>query len=276
MAAETMMFKLSGAAQAAQVPMLAGQSFTVGSTVATGDGMANWIFLKPVAGGGAENMVALKLEGARQSGQLSALVGKTVTVGKAPIGTAQAGKWLILHQGVGGAAVKGAAGTGVAMQQMGMRVTEKEMETAAAKASSSASKGAAGKGALGACPAAGKGGAAVAGKGVAAGKGAAVGKGMVCANTGVTGAAGSAAAVGGKTALGATGVTGAAVGAVGAKGIATGGTIWTGSGTSLGLGLGLGALGPILLVAAIAAVGVGIHSYMKRPVEEEALEDAIS
>jgi hypothetical protein len=99
---------------------------------------------------------------------------------------------------------------------------------------------------------------------------------MVCANTGVTGTAGGAVAMGGKTALGATGVTGAAVGAAGAKGIAAGGTIWTGSGTSLGLGLGLGALGPILLVAAIAAVGVGIHSYMKRPVEEEALEDAIS
>ncbi|MBF0097053.1 MAG: hypothetical protein HQM05_06935 [Magnetococcales bacterium] len=277
MAAETMMFKLSGAAQAAQVPMLAGQTFTVGSTVATGDGMANWIFLKPVAGGGAENMVALKLEGARQSGQLTALVGKTVTVGKAPIGTAQAGKWLILHQGVGGAAVKGAAGTGVAMQQMGMRVTEKEMETAAAKASSGASKGAVGKGALGgACQVGGKGGAAsaMAGKSVAVGKGASVGKGVVCANTGASAA--GVTTLGGKTALGATGVAGAAVGATGAKGIAAGGTIWTGSGTSLGLGLGLGALGPILLVATIAAVGVGIHSYMKRPLEEEALEDAIS
>lgn len=248
MVAETMMFKLSGAAQAAQVPMLAGQSFTVGSTVATGDGMANWIFLHPLGGGGAggNSMVALKLEGARQSGQLSALVGKCVTVGKAPVGTASAGKWLVLHPGVSGMAAKGVGG-GVAMQQMGF-----EIEGAAAQkgVASGVAKGATGNTLVG------KGvGSGLVGKGLAGGtKSAMAGSGVV---------AGPATAVGAKAAMG-------------AKGIAAGGTIWTGSGTSLGLGLGLGALGPVLLVGVVAAVGVGIYSYMKRSAEESELEDAVS
>ncbi|MBF0626948.1 MAG: hypothetical protein HQL91_01885 [Magnetococcales bacterium] len=288
MVAETMMFKLSGAAQAAQVPMLAGQSFTVGSTVATGDGMANWIFLHPLAGNGAGNgMVALKLEGARQAGQITSLVGKTVTVGKSPVGTAAAGKWLVLHQGVGGVAVKGAAGGGtLAMQQLNF-----EMEGA------SAAKGAAtGKGAL-VCNGAKAGkGAAMAGKGMAAGKGSAAlckGGTMAAAGTGAAAGATAGAATGttlgsgamaggvntmagGSALTGTATLAGGAKAAAGAKGIAAGGTIWTGSGTSLGLGLGLGAWGPILLVGAVAAVGVGIYSYMKRSQEDGELEDAIS
>ncbi|MBF0143858.1 MAG: magnetic particle specific iron-binding protein [Magnetococcales bacterium] len=111
---------------------------------------------------------------------------------------------------------------------------------------------------------AGKG--AAVGKGAVAGKGAAAGKCLLGPNAATTAALpGSGAALGAKAAAGA-----------GAKGMAAGGTIWTGSGTSLGLGLGLGAWGPILLVGAVAAVGVGIYSYMKRSQEGGELEEAIS
>jgi hypothetical protein len=278
MAAETMMFKLSGAAQAAQVPTLAGHSFTVGNTVAAGDGVANWLFLNPVSGGGADRMVALKLEGARQSGQLSGLVGKTVTVGKAPLGASQAGKWLILHPGMGGMVGKGAAGGGgLAMQQMAFKTGENEMETASAKAAAGGGKGAGAKGAMGGkCALGGKGGAMGLGAGKGMGPGAGLGMGpgaglgmggkggAACLNTANTAGQGAGMAVGAKSVAG------------GAKALTTGGTIWTGSGSSLGLGLGLGAWGPILLVGAVAAVGVGIYSYMKRPVEEGELEEAIS
>ncbi|GAB0057863.1 Magnetosome protein MamD-like [Candidatus Magnetaquicoccaceae bacterium FCR-1] len=288
MAGETMMFKLSGAAQAAQVPMLAGKSFTVGSTVATGDGLANWLFLNPVSGNGANSgMVALKLEGARQAGQLSTLVGQTVTVGKSPIGATAAGKWLVLHPGMTGTASKAGLAAGVAMQPMNF-----EVEGAAAK-------GAAGKAGV-ICKGAGtgKGAAALAGKGATVGKGAAackvgttaaVGNEAIAVTTaGSTLGAGSIATgttnamAGGSTLTGSATLSGGAKAAASAataastKGAAAAGTIWTGSGTSLGLGLGLGAWGPILLVGALAAVGVGIYSYMKRPEEEGDLEDALS
>ncbi|MBF0139401.1 MAG: hypothetical protein HQL74_03865 [Magnetococcales bacterium] len=58
-------------------------------------------------------------------------------------------------------------------------------------------------------------------------------------------------------------MTGSAAGTTAAKAAAAG-TIWKGTGLSLGLGLGLGAWGPVLLVGAVAAAGVGVYSYMKR------------
>lgn len=61
---------------------------------------------------------------------------------------------------------------------------------------------------------------------------------------------------------------GAAAGVVGAGSAAAkaaaAGTIWKGTGLGLGLGLGLGGWGPVLLVGAMAAAGVGVYSYMKR------------
>ncbi|MBF0435635.1 MAG: hypothetical protein HQL77_09715 [Magnetococcales bacterium] len=81
-------------------------------------------------------------------------------------------------------------------------------------------------------------------------KGAAAGKGTgVLVNQAPTVAAGS--------------MTGSAAGTTAAKAAAAG-TIWKGTGLSLGLGLGLGAWGPVLLVGAVAAAGVGVYSYMKR------------
>jgi hypothetical protein len=271
------MLKMGGTTQAGQVAMLAGQSFTVGKTVATGDGLTNWLFLHPVSGLGpaGEGMVALKMEGARQAGQLSALAGQTVTIGKTPIGAATAGKWLVLHPSLGGTAAKGAMGAGVAMkggcmQQIAIRGAE--LEGPAAQKCIAAGFVNGGKGA----------GAMAAGKGaMAAGKGGAAAGACVTAGAGAgTGAVASKAAMAGKTAVmgsqtvATTAGAGAAVG--GAKGIAAGGTIWTGTGTSLGLGLGLGAWGPVLLVAAAAAVGVGIYSYMKRPIEETEIEEVVN
>lgn len=52
--------------------------------------------------------------------------------------------------------------------------------------------------------------------------------------------------------------------ATGGKAAGSGGTIWTGKGFSLGLGWGLGAWGPVLLAGGVAALGVGIYSYLKR------------
>ncbi len=266
MAAETVMLKLGGAAQAAQVPMLTGQSFVVGKTVATGDGLGKWLFLHPLsstgsAGGPGSGMVALKMEGARQTGLLSSMVGKTVTVGQSPMGTAAANNWLVLHPYMGGMAGKGAAAAGMVAKGGGLQqvaalraVEAAEMEGGKGVAAG-AMKGTAGKGVLaGQCPLA-----AQAGQGALAGKGA------------------TATMVKGKSAVaGQTLLMGGTKTATSAKGLATGGTIWTGSGTKLGLGLGLGALGPLLLVGVAAAVGVGIYSYMQRPAAEDEIDEAVS
>ncbi len=89
-------------------------------------------------------------------------------------------------------------------------------------------------------------------------KGAAAAKGVAgAAAAGTTGAAAVGQTAAAKT--GAAGATGAEVVTSGG-----GGTIWTGKGFSLGLGWGLGAWGPVLLAGGLAAVGVGIYSYMKR------------
>ncbi|CAK0765553.1 putative Magnetosome protein MamD [Gammaproteobacteria bacterium] len=266
MASETVMLKLSGAAQAAQIPMLSGQSFVVGKTVAGGNGLGNWLFLHPVACTGAvcgpgEGMIALKLEGAKQAGLLTSMAGQTVTVGQSPVGAAAANNWLVLHPYMGGAAGKGmtvgmatkggcVVGKGGGLQQVGLRATEAAEVEGAKGAAAGAAKGAAGKGAA----------TAAVGKGATTAAGTAVkGKTIMTGQSMLMG-------TGAKTATATTGATG----------IATGGTIWTGSGTKLGLGLGLGALGPLLLVGVASAIGVGIYSYMQRPAAEDEITEAVS
>ncbi|OEJ69728.1 hypothetical protein [Magnetovibrio blakemorei] len=78
---------------------LTGKTFTVGQVTTTGNGAGKWLLLQPKgvgAASAAKGSVILKMEGNRQ---LMALVGKTVTVGKAPVmgAGAGAGKWLALH-----------------------------------------------------------------------------------------------------------------------------------------------------------------------------------
>ena len=54
------------------------------------------------------------------------------------------------------------------------------------------------------------------------------------------------------------------------------GTIWSGTGMKLGWGLGLGSWGPIVLVGVVAAVGVGVHRYLKNRVSGGELDEATS
>ncbi|MBF0460328.1 MAG: hypothetical protein HQL87_02935 [Magnetococcales bacterium] len=112
MAVETLMFKLEGAKQAAEISSLAGKTFTVGKVTGVGNGLGNglfkWLFLVP-SGGAAGNTVALKIEGGRQAAQLAGLAGKTVTVGHSPTMIGGMSHWLVLNTG-GGAAAAGAVG----------------------------------------------------------------------------------------------------------------------------------------------------------------------
>ncbi|CAK0745552.1 putative Magnetosome protein MamD [Gammaproteobacteria bacterium] len=271
MASETVILKLSGATQAAQVPMLSGQSFVVGKTVAAGNGLSNWLFLHPLSCAGSAcgpsgGMVALKLEGAQQAGLLSSMVGQTVTVGQSPVGAATANSWLVLHPYMGGAvAGKGMTTVGMVAKGGGLQkvaairaVEAAEIEGVKGAATTGTIKGTAGKAAL-----AGKNAATtVAVKGTA-GKGTATAVGSLTKGNAIV--TGQSMLMGGtKTATGATGIA------------TGGGTIWTGSGTKLGLGLGLGSLGPLLLVAVASAIGVGIYSYMQRPAAENEIAESVS
>ncbi len=108
---QMVMMKLEGATQAAQMPMLTGKTFTVAAPQMAGTGASNWLFLKPAAGTGlaGQEIIAIKVQNG--AFQLPALIGKTVTVGKAPLVAGNAGKWMVLHTGAGatGKAVTGAA-----------------------------------------------------------------------------------------------------------------------------------------------------------------------
>jgi hypothetical protein len=116
---EMVMMKLEGAKQAAQLPMLAGKSFTVATPPMAGKEAINWLFLKPTGGAGlaGKDMVALKVQ--HGAAQLPTLVGKTVTVGKSPLVAGNAGKWLVLQTGAG-MSTKAAAATTVAAKSVYM------------------------------------------------------------------------------------------------------------------------------------------------------------
>ncbi|MBF0174366.1 MAG: hypothetical protein HQL83_13100 [Magnetococcales bacterium] len=113
---EPMLFAVEGARQAAQLGTLSGKTFTVGQVSSVGKGlMGNWLFLQPVGAVGAEaakKTVAIKLEGARQLSDLSAMIGKTVTVAKSPMTVGGACNWLALHPVAGGAATVGGVAQG--------------------------------------------------------------------------------------------------------------------------------------------------------------------
>lgn len=249
---QTVMLKVEAAAQAAQLPGMTGKSFTVAKTVTAGDGISKWLVLMPQGGAGkaAEGVVVMKVEGGKQI--LGNMVGQTFTVGKAPLVGKGAGTWLVLQPkaaasatGVkallSGSAVASAPGGVTAMTVNGvvaaaapadptMAMLMKGIEVEAPDAAVAATKGALAKGA------------ATKGVGIA-----------------VKGGAG--AGVGGAGTVAMTTGPAAAVATKGAA--AAGGTIWSGTGTSLGLGLGLGAWGPVILVGTIAAVGVGVYTYLK-------------
>lgn len=95
MAAELSLLKLEGSRQLAQLPPIAGKSFTLGKITAATDGFGKWLALKPVASAGSADIIAVKV----QAGQnIAALAGKSVTVAKSPIIVGEkAGAWLALQ-----------------------------------------------------------------------------------------------------------------------------------------------------------------------------------
>ncbi|MBF0128591.1 MAG: hypothetical protein HQL33_01235 [Alphaproteobacteria bacterium] len=114
---EEMVMAKVDATQASMLSGMAGNSYTVGQVTTTGNGLGTWLFLSPDGGASAgPGVVAVKLEGTRQMAQMSGLVGKSVTVGKAPLIVGGTGKWLVLtpKAAVAAKAAAGAAGAGVA------------------------------------------------------------------------------------------------------------------------------------------------------------------
>ncbi|MEI8394488.1 MAG: magnetosome protein MamD [Rhodospirillaceae bacterium] len=118
MLSELVVAKLEGANQAALISGLTGKSFTVGQVAAAGNGLGTCLFLTPEGVGAAagQGTVALKLEGTRQLAQMSGLIGKSVTVGKAPMMLGGMGHWVTFSPNAGilakGLAAVGAAGIG--------------------------------------------------------------------------------------------------------------------------------------------------------------------
>ncbi len=131
-ASKMTMIKLEGARQASQMSGMTGKSFTVlKPTSAAGQGAGKWLFMKPVAG---SDIIALKVKGGATS-QISSLVGKTVTVGKAPMVAGGTSKWMVLH--TGGAAAK----AGGAMVPVGGMMKTAAFKTAATTAPAAGTAG---------------------------------------------------------------------------------------------------------------------------------------
>lgn len=106
--------QLEGANQAALFSGLVGQSYTVEQVAATANGMGTSLLLTPDGGAAVgQGVVALKLEGARQMAQMSGLVGKSVTIAKAPVMAGGTGHWIAFCPNAG-LATKGLAGLGAA------------------------------------------------------------------------------------------------------------------------------------------------------------------
>ncbi|MEI6985127.1 MAG: magnetosome protein MamD [Rhodospirillaceae bacterium] len=122
MLSELVVAKLEGVNQATLLSGLAGKSYTVGQVATTGNGMGTMLFLTPDGGAAAagQGAVALKLEGTRQMAQMSGLVGKSVTIGKAPLVAGGTGNWAAFYpkaalagKGLAGAGAAGLGGAGL-------------------------------------------------------------------------------------------------------------------------------------------------------------------
>ena len=103
----TTLLKLEGARQGAHAAALTGNEFTVVQPMMAGKGTASSLFLQPVGGG---DLVALKMANATPT--ISTLVGKTVTIGKAPlVAGGNTGCWVALKPTAVATASKAAGGT---------------------------------------------------------------------------------------------------------------------------------------------------------------------
>lgn len=296
MAAGMIMAQVDNANQASQLLAMSGKSFTVGKISAAGNGLQNMLTLTPT--GNAGGAVAIKLEGTRQMMDLAALSGKTVTVAKPAMMAGGAGNWLAIKPVAAGATAKATAGSATLVKLEGARQSMQAAGLTGQQFTvvKPVMAGGAGNSTLFLQPAGG--GDIVALKMANAapmsgmvGKSVVVGKAPLVAG-GKTGTAWLslkpvAAATTAKTVAGGTVVAGAATatpanaiqmktvamtkvavaspkaaaaGAIVAKGGATGGTIWKGTGLGLGVGLGLGIWGPII-VAGVGAAAV--YGYVK-------------
>ena len=116
-----LLMQLEGTQQVAQMKTLAGKTFTVIPSPMVGGNAKGWLFMKPLGGAGVagKDLVALQVQGGTQA-NLSGLIGKSFTLGKAPLATGNVtGSWIVLNP-VGGAVAKGAAtGTVVAAKGTG-------------------------------------------------------------------------------------------------------------------------------------------------------------
>ncbi|MEO5337054.1 MAG: hypothetical protein H7841_09190 [Magnetospirillum sp. WYHS-4] len=305
MVAEIVMAQVDGATQAAQLAALAGNTYTVGNVSTSGQGLGSWLFLTP--DGGAGSTVALKLESARQVTELSALVGKSVTVAKAPVVTGSTvGKWLVLKPLAGGTVKAAAAGSSLSLLQLegakqGLHASSLVGKTFTVINPPMLGKGASkwlflqpvGGGDIVALKTADAASAtSFLGKTVTVGKAPLMAgdpgttwlalKPVASATATKATASGSALAKAAALTKPAVGLSKIAVGSgkaiVGATAVKTvaAGTIWTGTGLSLGLGLGLGAWGPALLAGVVGLAGYGYYRNRRARAEGDDMIEAIN
>ncbi len=120
-ASQMLLVKAEGGRQAVDVAALSGKSYTVMKPPMLGGGgkAANWMFLKPTAGAGAagKDIVAIKVQQGAGSKTAASMVGKTFTIGNAPMTAGAAGghQWLAFKP-VGASMASKAAATTVAFQ----------------------------------------------------------------------------------------------------------------------------------------------------------------
>lgn len=120
---QLIILKLEGTKFAAQIPFLTGKTFTVlKSSMAGTAGTSKWLFLQPVGGmaNAAKDVIVLKVQ--HGTAQLPWLVGKTFTIGQAPmVAGGNAGKYLVLHPATG-LIGKGVTSVTVAAKSLGTTV----------------------------------------------------------------------------------------------------------------------------------------------------------
>ncbi len=113
-ASGTMMMKLEGTRQAAQMKALGGKTFTVVKSPMMAGTAKNWLFMKPAAGAVAgKEMIALQVQNG--AGNMGGMIGKTYTLTKAPIATNVKGAWVLMKPATAtgaGTAAKAAASIG--------------------------------------------------------------------------------------------------------------------------------------------------------------------
>jgi hypothetical protein len=164
-AGQLVMMKVEGGGAAAQIPALAGKTFTIAQPpVAAGTKAAGLLYLNPVGGG---DLVAINVQNAVT--QTGGLVGKTFVVAPSPVIGGTTGKFLVLKPLAAGAG-KAAGGSAIAAKFIPAAVTGTG-GAAAVGAGSAASLLAAGANTVTPITAAGTGSAMLSAKGLGLGLG---------------------------------------------------------------------------------------------------------